>query len=124
MNMASSNINQWTVLGAMIPIVYSLSLGHAASVPIAAHRAELLLTLLQGSLGVVLLANLNFQAHEALGLFVLWFVQFWVPSWREEIAVVYGVWLAFELISTLWRPGRLEAFTALPKLWRMARRAG
>src|SRR5207245_9148231 len=27
MNMVSSNINQWTVLAAMIPIVYSLSAG-------------------------------------------------------------------------------------------------
>ena len=35
-------------------------------------------------LGVVILSNLNFQAYEALGLFVLWFVQFLVPTVREE----------------------------------------
>jgi len=35
MNMASSNINQWTVLAAMIPIVYSISLGAPADVPMA-----------------------------------------------------------------------------------------
>src|SRR5262249_25577342 len=28
MNMVSSNLNQWTVLAAMIPIVYSFSVGH------------------------------------------------------------------------------------------------
>ncbi len=117
MNMASSNINQWTVLAAMIPIVYSLSLGHAAAVPLAEHRVELLLTLLQSTLGVVLLANFNFQAYEALGLFVLWFVQFCVPSWREEVSVLYAAWLAFEVGSAVWRPGRLRAFLVFPRLW-------
>src|SRR5262249_49363432 len=49
MNMVSSNVIQWTVLAAMIPIVYSLSLGHPGAVPLAAHRVELTLTLLQGA---------------------------------------------------------------------------
>jgi cation:H+ antiporter len=126
MNMVSSNVNQWTVLAAMIPIVYSLSLGHAASVPLAEHRVELMLTLLQGSLGMVLLANLNFHAYEALGLLVLWIAQFLVPHWREEVSIILAVWLAIEIASTLWRPGRLRAFTVFPKLWHMAakRKAG
>ena len=120
MNMASSNINQWTMLAAMIPIVYSLSLGRPADVPMAEHRVELMLTLLQGSLGVVLLANLNFKAYEALGLLGLWFVQFCVPSWREEVSIVYALWLAFEIASVLWRPQRLRAFPAFVMVWRRA----
>jgi len=117
MNIVSSNINQWTVLAAMIPIVYSASLGHLAAVPLHEHRVELVLTLLQGTLGMVLIANFNFHAHEALGLFALWFAQFWVPSWREEISIVYAVWLMLEIGSATWRPDRLRAFTVLPKLW-------
>lgn len=117
MNMASSNINQWTVLAAMIPIVYSLSFGHPAAVPLAEHRIELMLTLLQSALGVVLLANFNFQAYEALGLFVLWFAQFLMPTWREEISLAYAVWLAFEIGSATWRPNRLKAFLVFPALW-------
>ena len=117
MNMVSSNINQWTVLAAMIPLVYSFSLGHVASIPLQEHRAELMLTLLQGSLGMVLIANFTFHAYEALGLFVLWFVQFWVPSWREEISIVYALWLVVEIGSATWRPERLKAFAALPRLW-------
>src|SRR5262249_56528587 len=65
MNMASSNINQWTVLAAMIPIVYSCSIGSPTEVPLAAHRTELLLALLQGSLGVVLLPDFHFPAYHA-----------------------------------------------------------
>ncbi len=129
MNMVSSNVNQWTVLAAMIPIVYSLSIGHATSVPIGEHRVELMLTLLQGTLGMVILANLNFQAYEAMGLFALWFIQFCVPHWREEISIVYAAWLAIEIASGLWRPGRFRAFVLFPGLWHLgarkkARRAG
>jgi cation:H+ antiporter len=117
MNMASSNINQWTVLAAMIPIVYSISSGSAADVPMAAHRVELLLTLLQGALGVVLLSNFNFQAYEALGLLLLWVVQFAVPDSRVLMCWAYAAWLALELVSALWRPGRLRAFRVFPALW-------
>lgn len=118
MNMASSNINQWTVLAAMIPIVYSLSLGHVAHVPLGEHRTEVLLTLLQGCLGVVLLANFNFQPYEAVGLLLFWCVQFVVPDSREEMCWAYGAWLVFEILSAIWRPGRLRAFQVFPRLWR------
>jgi cation:H+ antiporter len=124
MNMASSNVNQWTVLAAMIPVVYSISSGRPTAVPLEAHRLELTLTWLQGVLGIVILANLTFEFYEAAGLFALWFVQFLVPHWREEVCVLYAVWLAFELISTLWRPRRLHAFRVFLDLWRATRRPG
>jgi cation:H+ antiporter len=118
MNMASSNVNQWTVLAAMIPIVYSLSLGHPASVPLSEHRVELLLTLFQGILGVVILANFEFQAYEALGLLVCWAIQFAVPDSRDLMCRVYAGWLALEVVSSLWRKNRLEAFRVFPSLFR------
>lgn len=124
MNMVSSNINQWTVLAAMIPIVYSFSLGHPAAVPLHdhEHRVELILTLLQSMLGMVLLANLRFQAYEAVGLFVLWFVQFMRPGWREEVCFLYAVWLVVEIASATWRADRLQAFRVFPTLWKGSRR--
>lgn len=121
MNMASSNINQWTVLAAMIPIVYSFSVGHPAGIPISEHRMEVLLTLLQGVLGVVLLANFSFQAYEALGLFALWFLQFLFPDLRGPMCGVYSAWIVFELVSVLWRPTRLRAFGVFFRLWSAAR---
>jgi cation:H+ antiporter len=123
MNMASSNINQWTVLAAMIPIVYSLSMGHATAVPLHEHRVELVLTLLQGALGVVILSNFNFAAYEALGLLALWLAQFVHPSWREEICWVYAVWIAIELASAPFRKDRLRAFSVFARLWRESGRA-
>ncbi len=118
MNMASSNINQWTVLAAMIPIVYSISKGAPTPVPVGEHRVELVLTLLQSMLGVVLLSNFRFEAYEAVGLFGLWLVQFLKPDLREEICFLYGIWLVVELSSAAWRPGRLRAFGVF---WRLAR---
>ncbi len=118
MNMVSSNINQWTVLAAMIPIVYSFSVGHPAAVPIGEHRVELILTLLQSMLGMVLLANLRFHGYEAIGLFGLWFAQFLRPDWREEACVAYALWLVVEIASATWRVDRLHAFRVFPSLWR------
>ena len=38
---------------------------------------------------------------EAVGLFVLWLVQFFVPGLREEIIWVYGGWAAWETVMLL-----------------------
>jgi len=98
MNIVSSNINQWTILAAMIPLVYGFSHlrhhGAWADFPFdPGQRIEIVLTLLQTALGVMLLANMEFDWLDAIALFVLWAVQFSVPHLREEIAAAYGVWM-------------------------------
>ncbi|MFN2571405.1 MAG: hypothetical protein ABR537_07320 [Gemmatimonadales bacterium] len=97
MNIVSSNINQWTILAAMIPLVYGCShmrhFGVWADFTFdVAQRNELGLTLLQTMLGVLLLANMEFDWLDATALFVLWAVQFTLPHLRAEIMVAYGVW--------------------------------
>jgi cation:H+ antiporter len=110
-NMISSNINQWTVLVAMIPIVYCLSLGRPEEIRFDGHqRAEILLTMAQAYVGFALLANLEFTAFEAAGLFLLWVVQFFVPGWREEVTVAYWLWFAVECLRALGGGRRLDAF--------------
>ena len=54
---------------------------------------------------------------------MLWFVQFLVPTVREEICWVYGAWLALELATVPWRPGRLRAFQVFTTLWHAPARA-
>jgi cation:H+ antiporter len=98
MNIVSSNINQWTVLAAMIPLVYGYShlRHHGAWADFSfdpAQRIEIVLTLLQTALGVLLLANMEFDWLDASTLLVLWLAQFIVPHWREEVAVAYGAWM-------------------------------
>ena len=99
MNMVSSNINQWTVLAAMIPLVYGYSSLEHHGVWRDFHfydaqRLEILLTLLQTGLGMMLLANMEFDWLDATILLVLWLAQFLRPSLREEVAVAYGIWMA------------------------------
>lgn len=119
MNMVSSNINQWTVLAAMIPVVYSFSRGEPSAIPFDAHhQTEILLTIVQSFLGMLLLANLEFRWYEAVGLFVLWAVQFAVPGLREEIIVIYAAWSVLELGLAASGRKPLRAFPAFVKLWR------
>ena len=104
MNMVSSNINQWTVLAAMIPLVYGYSSLRHHGVWADFHfddaqRLEILLTLLQTGLGVMLLANMEFDWLDASVIFVLWLTQFLRPSLREEVAVAYGIWMAILVIG-------------------------
>src|SRR5881296_1246173 len=98
MNMVSSNINQWTVLAAMIPLVYGYSSLRHHGVWLDFHfdgsqRLEILLTLLQTALGMMLLANMEFDWRDATVIFVLWLAQFLHPDWREQVAVAYGLWM-------------------------------
>ncbi|MFQ5891262.1 MAG: hypothetical protein ACE5HW_00530 [Candidatus Methanofastidiosia archaeon] len=100
MNMISSNINQWTVLVGMIPIVYCLSLKGIALIPFDEfHRTEILLTMIQSILGYIYLLKMRFKWHNALVLFTLWLVQFLFPSVREEIIFVYIGFIALEFLS-------------------------
>ncbi len=119
MNMVSSNINQWTVLVAMIPIVYSISRGEVSAIHFDHHqKIEILLTMAQAILGFLFLANMEFRWHEALGLFSLWFTQFVLPSWREEIIFVYFLWILIELIVVFVGTKKLKAFTEFKALFR------
>jgi cation:H+ antiporter len=119
MNVVSSNINQWTVLAGMIPVVYSLSLGHLAAVPFdGIHRQEILLTILQSLFGMMLLMNMRYSWWEALLLFVLWFVQFCVPSLRVVVIDAYAVLIVLGFVQALFGRRGFEAFTVFAEQWR------
>src|SRR5439155_10978176 len=77
MNMVSSNINQWTLLAAMLPIVYALSRGESSTISFDSHQQlEILMTLGQSLLGTLFLINMQLAWWEAGVLFFLWAVQF------------------------------------------------
>lgn len=102
MNMVNSNINQWTMLAAMIPIVFNISLQRFEPITFdEVHHAELALTLAQSILAALILLDLSFSLPEAALLFILWFVQFIQPGLREEITYVYVAWIAFELAKLM-----------------------
>ncbi|MCC7496737.1 MAG: hypothetical protein IT160_04110 [Bryobacterales bacterium] len=133
MNMVSSNINQWTLLAAMLPIVYSISLGHAGTITFDSQQElELLMTLGQSLIGMLFLVNMELAWWEAGALFFLWGIQFafspvppgaglagWVAvriHWWVTIA--YFLWSALELVRVFAGGRRALAFFRFGRLWR------
>ena len=108
MNLVSSNISQWTLMAAMLPIVYSVSMGHAAAIPMDALQSrELLMTLGQALVGTLLLMDLELEFPEAVALFVLWAVQVALSILRPDSIIhtwiiwIYFAWAGVEFIRLL-----------------------
>ncbi len=128
MNMVSSNINQWTMLVAMLPIAYGFSLGSAGTIHFDHHqRVEILMTIGQSLLGALLLANMRFAWWESLTLFVLWAVQFMLSGFEKplgdaglhnSLALQVAGWtgIAVEQIELTAQRGK-EVITGLYFLW-------
>ena len=122
MNMVSSNINQWTLLPALLPPLLCYAAGDFVTVtfnPI--QEREILLTLAQSLLGLLMIWKLSFYWGEALLLFVLWLAQFCVPSWREEMLWVYLAAIAVEISWLALRPGP-RAHRAFLREWQRTRK--
>ena len=117
MNMVSSNINEWTMLAAMIPIIFSFSSGGISAIHFDQFQlVEILLTIVQSLLAFLLLINMRFSWYEAVVLFVLWAIQLIVPSIREEIIFVYIAWIGFcllQIISGSRKPQAFRDFTGV-----------
>ena len=110
-NFVSSSINQWTILVATIPFIYSFGKGQIASVIFDDHqRLEILLTIVQSYLGFLFLASMDFTFFEAAALFVLWLIQFLIPGTRGGITWVYGAWALVETLKMIKNFKKRNAF--------------
>ena len=124
MNIASSNINQWTLLVAMLPVVFSMS--HGAPTPIlfdAKQKSELLLTLGQSCVAMIFLLNMEFTWWEAVAMFVLFAIQFVLPAFLGEdvrvwITLTFFVWTAVGLLMFVVRRPQQNAFSSFIATWR------
>ncbi|MDQ2711964.1 MAG: hypothetical protein M3Y24_06975 [Acidobacteriota bacterium] len=124
MNIASSNINQWTLLVAMLPIVFSMSQGSITGFPLdAEQKSELLLTIGQSLVGLTFLLNMEFAWWEALAMFVLFAAQFVLPVFfgdevRHSITGAFFVWISGEVIRIVVRRRTPVALTTFADTWR------
>jgi len=118
-NFVSSSINQWTILVAMIPFVYSFAMGRLSFVAFDEHqKVEILLTIVQSYLGFLFLTSMDFALFEACGLFILWLAQFLIPGIRGWIIWVYGAWALVETIRLIKNRKERNAFTVFLKSWK------
>jgi len=144
MNMVSSGIAELTLLISIIPIIFCISLGDIQTIQFDwAHRAEILLTAIQGILGVIILSKMKFRWFEAYGLFVLWFSQIYFQYsssqvilpfindysthavlWEifhieilESYIFIYLTWVALELIAISVIYKSIPMFKSLKITW-------
>ncbi|HZT31734.1 MAG TPA: hypothetical protein VFA33_17740 [Bryobacteraceae bacterium] len=133
MNMVSSNLNQWTLLAAMLPIVYSLSRGAPSTIPFDSQQElEILMTLAQQLVGTLFLINMKLEWWEAAALFVLWAVQFALSPvapgpgfWRGLAAHIhwwvtatYLAWAGVEIVRMALGRRKAAALRLFAGLWR------
>lgn len=120
MNITSSNINQWTLLFAMLPIVFSLSRGDISAIPFDGEQeAELLLTIAQSLVGLLFLANMSFSWWEALTMFVLFAAQLALPTGsRFWITYAFFAWAVVSILILVLRRRAPQAVTSFVETWR------
>jgi len=125
MNMVSSNINQWTLLVAMLPVVYSLSRGEVSSIPLDSQQSlELLMTLAQALVGLLFLMNMELAWWEAgalMGLFLAQFAFSPTPYATEAhwvVTIVYFLWAGVEVARIVASKEAPRAFVQFSEMWR------
>jgi cation:H+ antiporter len=133
MNMVSSNINQWTLLAAMLPIVYSISRGTPSVIVFDSQQElELAMTLGQSLIGMLFLVNMELAWWEAASLFSLWGIQFVFSPLPQGPGVIgflathihlwvtwaYFAWCAIEVIRMLTGRRSPRAFHLFAAMWR------
>ena len=124
MNIASSNINQWTLLVALLPIALSLSRGAVSAIPLdSQQQSELLLTIGQSSVGLTFLLNMEFDWREALAMFLLFAAQFVLPVFfgngvRVWITAAFFTWVALAALKMAARGCPPKALVSFAATWR------
>jgi cation:H+ antiporter len=97
--LVSSKINQWTLLVAMLPLIYSIALGTPDALPLdSRQREEVFLTAAQSLFAVALLLDLRLSMIGAGILFILFVVQAAVPEIRLIVSIIYLVFAVIALI--------------------------
>lgn len=118
MNMVSSNINQWTLLPAMLAVVYAVSVGEPRPIVFDAHQQlELILTLGQAFIGLLFLVNMRLAWWEATLMLVFFAIPFASASLALPIAILQFAWVAFQLLRIIARRKLPEAFVYFGKAW-------
>ncbi len=93
--LVSSKVNQWTLLVSTIPLVFNIAswrLGKtvpAALVLDRVQREDLLLTSAQSLFAVAVLLGLHLSWRNALALFGLFIVQFFLPDSQRWVMMAY-----------------------------------
>jgi cation:H+ antiporter len=133
MNMVSSNITQWTLLAALLPVVLSVSRHAPSSIVFDAQQnVEITMTLGQSMLGAIFLINMQLAWWEAAFIFVLWALQIAlsvsgpaagvrgylnanINAWTTD---AYFLWAAIETVCMIFGKRKPHALLDFAAIWR------
>ena len=119
MNVVSSNINQWTMLTAMLPVVYSISFGTPTPIHFdQLQTTELWLTYGQAVIGLIFLVNMELAWWEATVLAVLFLIPFVSKSTEVFVTYLYFVWAGIEIVRMIIQRRVPRAFPTFLRVWR------
>lgn len=93
LNLISSKVNQWTLLVAMVPLVFLISPHGGGAIHLDGHqKEEIMLSMVMSVYGAVTLLKGYFNLENALIVFGLWLLQFLMPG---RFAGVTGPYFMF-----------------------------
>ncbi len=119
MNMVSSNINQWTLLVAMLPVILSWSAGSLTPIVFDERQhVELVLTLAQAGIGWLFLLNMRLEWWEAALLFVFFVAALVHHDWAWYVSYIYFAWIGVEIVRILVGGRSPLAFREFRLIWR------
>jgi len=119
MNMVSSNINQWSLLPALLPVLLSLRTGAVTPIVFDERQSrELVMTLGQALVGLLFLANMELAFWEATVLFVLFVIPFAYPPSAPAVTVAYFGWAGVELVRVFLGQRRPRAVMEFAEVWK------
>jgi cation:H+ antiporter len=119
MNMVSSNINQWTLLPAMLAGVYAWSVGGPKPIEFDAHQQlELILTLGQAFTGLLCLINMRLEWWEATLMLLFFSIPFAFPTAAMPVAILQFAWAAAQIVRIAARGRMPSALRHFGEVWR------
>jgi cation:H+ antiporter len=115
--LVSSKVNQWTLLIATLPAVFSLGAGHLGGMPLVERQQhELWLTAAQSLFAIVLISEFAMNRWEAFGLLLPFVLQLVLPPSVAgfDVRMAFTVGYCVAAVLLLIDPHRRSAIAGWP----------
>jgi cation:H+ antiporter len=100
--LVSSKVNQWTLLIATLPVVFSFGAGHLGGMPLVERQQhELWLTAAQSLFAIVLISEFAMNRWEAIGLLLPFVAQLLLPPTIGGFDVRMGFTAGYLVVAVL-----------------------
>jgi cation:H+ antiporter len=116
--LVSSGVNQWTLLVATLPVVFSFGAGHLGGMPVVERQQhELWLTAALSLFAIVLISEFNMNRWEALALLFPFAIQVFLPLHIGPIDVRMTFTFGYIIVAVLLLldPSRRNAIRRWPE---------